>query len=75
MVGTTNLFHGDLQLFGARLRLQTLDGVAWRLYCSPLGYKLVGRKVELKGKRVGFDELDVEWITEVNVSRASAQCE
>lgn len=63
-IDAIQLLHGDLQLFGARLRLRTPDGGTWRLHSPPIGYKMVGRKVQLKGTRVGFDELDVEWIAE-----------
>ncbi len=63
-IGATHLLRGDLQLFGARLRLRTADGDVWRLNGSPRGYGFVGRTVELKATRVDSDELDVEWIAE-----------
>ncbi len=64
LIGVTQLLRGNLQLFGARLRLRTADGGVWRLNGSPRGYGFVGRRVELTATRVGSDELDVEWIAE-----------
>ncbi len=44
------------------MRLCTPDGGTWRLHAPSSGYGLVGREVRLHGVRVGFDEINVNWI-------------
>ena len=47
---------------GAGLILQRDDGGRWRLDASPRHRELAGRRVRVKGKRSGFDLVDVEML-------------
>ncbi len=61
-LGTAHLLEGQLQLVGVDMQLQTPDGRTWRLRMSRSARTLAGRTVCLQGTRVGYDELDVDWI-------------
>ncbi len=61
-LGTTHLLEGQLKLTDANIELRTPDGGRWRLHMSRRARELAGRTVRLQGTRVGFDELEVDWI-------------
>ncbi len=61
-IGSKHALNGSLQLVDGRLRLRTAEGGTWRLHAPASAYKVAGQQVALRGARVGFDEIDVEWI-------------
>lgn len=63
-MGTRHVITGRLLDDHGRLTLDVDDGGRWRLDAGRDAYRLVGRRVTIKGTRVDFDVLDVASVHE-----------